>query len=330
MTHRIHLDTDLGGDIDDLCALALLLRWRDPEPVEITGITIVGDTGGQRTGMTRQALAIAGAPTIPVAAGADTAQGWYPYPLGLPDAARYWPTPVVPAPNPPEDAVTLLKQSVDRGATIVGIGPFTNLRLLEDQHPGALATVPYVQMGGFLHPPRPGYPAWGNADDFNVQVDTESAFRVLTTVGTNPETPPPLLVPLSVTVETTLCHRDLPRLRAGDALARLIARQAVAFAIDEGLREQFGDAAYALPEDFINFQHDGLAVALALGWRDGVTITRTPLRFGMENGIVVASVDPERGRPFDVVTAINGPAFDRFWLDSVAPDEAFGQEDGNA
>lgn len=23
--HKVHLDTDLGGDIDDLCALALLL-----------------------------------------------------------------------------------------------------------------------------------------------------------------------------------------------------------------------------------------------------------------------------------------------------------------
>ena len=34
MTHKVHLDTDLGGDIDDLCALAMLLRWKD---VEITG-----------------------------------------------------------------------------------------------------------------------------------------------------------------------------------------------------------------------------------------------------------------------------------------------------
>jgi hypothetical protein len=23
----VHLDTDIGGDIDDLCALAMLLRW---------------------------------------------------------------------------------------------------------------------------------------------------------------------------------------------------------------------------------------------------------------------------------------------------------------
>jgi hypothetical protein len=23
----VHVDTDIGGDIDDLCALAMLLRW---------------------------------------------------------------------------------------------------------------------------------------------------------------------------------------------------------------------------------------------------------------------------------------------------------------
>lgn len=313
---RIHLDTDLGGDLDDLCALALLLRWPGPERIELTGITVVGDTNGQRTGMVRQALAIAGRSEIPVAAGADTAQGWYPYPLGLPDAKRYWPDPVIPAPNPPEEAVALLHRSIDLGATVIGIGPLTNLRLLEEAYPGDLARVPYAQMGGFLHPPRPGYPAWGNADDFNVQVDAISGHRVLTAAATSG--PPPLLVPLSVTVETTLRWRDLDRLRTGDALARLIARQAEAFAQDERLAETLGPEASALPADLINFQHDGLAVAIALGWREGVIVERLPLAFSLEDGLVVARVDAGAGRPVDLVTAIDGPAFDRFWLDAIA------------
>lgn len=33
---RVHLDTDLGGDPDDACALAMLLGWPN---VEIVGIT---------------------------------------------------------------------------------------------------------------------------------------------------------------------------------------------------------------------------------------------------------------------------------------------------
>ncbi len=72
---KVHFDTDLGGDLDDLCALAMLLRWPGDEPVQITGITVVGDTGGRRTGMVRRVLEIAGRTDIPVAAGAETSGG---------------------------------------------------------------------------------------------------------------------------------------------------------------------------------------------------------------------------------------------------------------
>ncbi len=39
----VHLDTDLGGDIDDVCALALLLGQ---SVVELAGITTVADRAG--------------------------------------------------------------------------------------------------------------------------------------------------------------------------------------------------------------------------------------------------------------------------------------------
>ena len=68
MLQKIHLDTDLGGDTDDLCALALLLAWPD---VEITGITTCLEEGGRRAGYVCYALSIAGRTKIPVAAGAD-------------------------------------------------------------------------------------------------------------------------------------------------------------------------------------------------------------------------------------------------------------------
>jgi purine nucleosidase len=71
---KVHLDTDLGGDIDDLCALAMLLRWPD---IVLTGITVVGDTDGIRTGYTRHALALEGRTEIPVAAGPDASGGFY-------------------------------------------------------------------------------------------------------------------------------------------------------------------------------------------------------------------------------------------------------------
>ncbi|MCI0553911.1 MAG: nucleoside hydrolase, partial [Anaerolineae bacterium] len=77
MTHKIHLDTDLGGDIDDLCALAMLLRWND---VELTGITTVAEASGRRAGYARRVLELEGRSKVPVAAGADVSQGFYRYP----------------------------------------------------------------------------------------------------------------------------------------------------------------------------------------------------------------------------------------------------------
>jgi inosine-uridine nucleoside N-ribohydrolase len=78
---KIHLDTDFGGDIDDICALAMLLRWRGEQQVEITGITTVAEIEGKRAGQVRRVLEIEGKNGIPVAAGADVSGGFYPCPF---------------------------------------------------------------------------------------------------------------------------------------------------------------------------------------------------------------------------------------------------------
>jgi len=44
---RIHLDTDLGSDTDDLSALAMLLGWPG---VDLVGVTANTDPGGRRAG----------------------------------------------------------------------------------------------------------------------------------------------------------------------------------------------------------------------------------------------------------------------------------------
>jgi hypothetical protein len=43
--YEIRLDADLGGDIDDLYALAMLPRWSDD--VELNGITTVAEANGR-------------------------------------------------------------------------------------------------------------------------------------------------------------------------------------------------------------------------------------------------------------------------------------------
>ncbi len=307
---KVHLDTDLGGDIDDLCALSYLLSR--PQEIQITGITVVGDTDGKRTGYVRYVLGLAKRTDIPVAAGADTSGGYYPYELGLPPEERYWPEPVAPSPNPPELALKLLKNSIQLDATIIGIGPYTNLSLLEGQYPGILAQANLFLMGGFVFPPRPGYPNWGREADFNVQVDVKSALHVLLHSR-------PTLIPLSVTVETALRRTDLPAFRKSGPIGQLIARQAEAFALDEQFDLRYGSTCSGLPPDIINFQHDPLACAIAAGWRVGVEINDFPLEMVIqENGLLDMAISSKTdAHPVHLVTRVDGPKFDDHWQSQI-------------
>lgn len=308
MMHKLHVDTDLGGDIDDLCALAMVLRW--PGGVDLVGVTTVGDSQGQRAGYVRYALELEGRSEVPVAAGADVSQGYYRYELGLPPEERYWPEPVAPFPTPVEEAIQLLKTNIEQGATLVAIGPYTNLFLLDNQVPGILQQADLFLMGGYVHPPRSGFPNWGNEMDFNVQADVQSARHVLQHTH-------PTLVPLSVTVETSLRRAYLDDLRRAGALGRLIARQAEAFAQDEQHERQFGATCAGLPQDTINFQHDALACAIALGWETGVELAEIPLMVTEEDGWLRERIHPA-GNPVRLVTAVDAARFNQHWLDIVA------------
>jgi len=306
---KVHLDTDLGGDIDDLCALALLLRWPD---VEITGITTVIDDGGRRAGYTRYALDVAGRPDIPVAAGADRSCGRFRFAAGLPREEAYWPEPVTPAPGPLDDALALLNRSIEAGARIVAIGPYTNLALLDEAHPGLLAHADLYLMGGHLHPIPAGFPQWDNTMDFNVQFDVTSARHLL-------ERYPPTLIPIEVTAQTALRRSHLPALRAAGPLGQLLARQAEAFAADEQYEQTYGRRCAGLPDDLINFLHDPLACAVALGW-EGVTRERAHVSTQARDGWLYEQVRvDEAGQPMTVVTTVESARFNEFWLNTVTP-----------
>jgi inosine-uridine nucleoside N-ribohydrolase len=304
---KIHLDTDLGGDIDDLCALALLLRWND---LEFAGITTVAEANGKRAGYVHHVLELEGRADIPVAAGADVSQGLYRYPdLGYPDEQRYWSKPIAPLPAPVEDAIQLLKQSIEQGATLIAIGPFTNLYLLDLQYAGILMDANLFLMGGYIYPIRPGFPNWGNEMDWNIQVDIKSAKHVI-------EHSNPTLIPLSVTVETALRMAYLDDLRKSGALTHLIAQQAEAFAVDEQNEKKFGETCDGLPNDIINFLHDPLACAIALGWNEGIEIDEVPLILEEKDGWLHERIDPS-GKPTRIVTKIDGMQFNEFWLNKV-------------
>jgi inosine-uridine nucleoside N-ribohydrolase len=304
---KLHLDTDLGGDIDDLCALAMVLNWPD---VELLAVTTVADDQGRRAGFARYALGLAGREETAVAAGADVSLDCYRSRPVLPDEDVYWPEPVAPAPTSLDQALSLLARSIEQGAIIAAIGPFTNLALLEQRSPGILRSANLYLMGGYVFPPREGFPRWGNDVDYNVQVDVQSAYYVI-------QRSSPTLVPLSVTVETSLRRAYLATLRQSGPLARLIARQAEVFARDENIEALYGQTCKGLPEDTINFQHDPLACAIALGWNEGVVISEIPLRLEIKDGWLCQSVD-DGGKPTRVVTRVNGDKFNEFWFRTVA------------
>jgi len=303
---KLHLDTDLGGDMDDLCALAMVLNWPD---VELLAVTTNSDDRGKRAGYTRYALGLAGRDDIAVAAGADVSLDCYRVKPGLPDEAVYWPEPISPAPTSLDQALSLLERSIEQGAIIVAIGPYTNLALLEKRSPGILRSARLYLMGGYVFPPREGFPPWGNDMDWNVQVDVQSAQYVMQRSN-------PTLVPLSVTVETSLRRAYLATLRQSGPLAQLIARQAEAFARDENIEARYGQTCRGLPDDTINFQHDPLACAIALGWKDGVEISEIPLTLEIKDGWLCERVD-DSGKPTRVVTRVNGGKFNEFWLSTV-------------
>jgi len=304
---KIHLDTDIGGDIDDLCALAMLLRWPD---AEVTGITTVAEDGGRRAGYARYALALAGRTDIPVAAGADAAHGPYRHPIPdlFPREDRYWPEPVPRAPTPVADALVLLKRSIEVGARIVATGPYTNLALLDDTYPGLLRRADLYVIGGHIHPIPDGFPAWGVNMDANVQFDVASARDVFMRSS-------PTLVPIEVTVQTALRRGHIPALRASGPLGALLARQSLAIAEDWKVEDRYGRSCAGLPDDTINVLHDPLACAVALGW-DGASVEEVHLVLEMRDGWLHERVDPT-GYAMRVVTRVEAARFNQTWLDIV-------------
>jgi inosine-uridine nucleoside N-ribohydrolase len=150
--------------------------------------------------------------------------------------------------------------------------------------------------------------------DYNVQADVQSALYVL-------QRSSPTLVPIAVTAETSFRRSYLDNLNRSGPLASLIARQAEAFAEDENIQARYGKTCEAVADDTINFQHDPLTCAIALGWKQGVRIQELPIKSQVEDGWLRQSVD-DRGQPMKIVTHVNGPAFNEFWLGTVTRENA--------
>ncbi len=115
--------------------------------------------------------------------------------------------------------MVLLRESVESGATIVAIGPYTNLATLEAIRIGQPR--PRARRADGRHRcarPRAGLPQWGPDMDWNVQCDTNAAQVVFA------NTTDLTLTTLAPTFKAHLRAAHLPRLRAAGPLGELLAQ----------------------------------------------------------------------------------------------------------
>lgn len=305
MLYRVHLDTDLGGDPDDLCALAMLLGWPD---VHITGITTTQDEDGQRAGYVRHVLQMLGREDIPVASGARRSLTTGKVAAPFTGDTRYWPDPVEPSLSDAEDAMELLEKSIRGGATVACIGPVTNIAMFETIRGDMLRNRRIVVMGGYIDAPEVGFPQWGPEHDWNVQWDTRAMETV---VNTDVDL---TLVPYPVTMHAPLTESDLQEIEESGPLAALIARQSRARAEDASMA-RIGRDHPGLPDDLVNIHYDPVAAIVALDW-GRAKIERMRLMPYVKNDVMWFEPSDD-GREIDVVTAIDGEGFRELFLDCV-------------
>lgn len=175
-TIPILLDTDIGTDVDDAFALALVLV--SPE-LDLRGVTTVGSEPRTRALMVCRLLTAIGRRDIPVAAGAA------PQPAEeIEKQGRYANHPAVifnrTARPVKENAVDFLYQQLKqrRGElTLLTIGPLTNIARLLREHPDCKPWIKrIVMMAGSV---RLGYKGKAPADvEWNIKCDIPAAQTV--------------------------------------------------------------------------------------------------------------------------------------------------------
>ncbi len=234
----IILDTDIGTDIDDAFALALVLE--SPE-LDLLGVTTVSGDTLARARLAAKMLSEAGRPNVPVAAG----EPGKPLPIDQCRWAEGFASPALRR----EAAADFLEAQFDGrpGAiTLVPVGPLTNVGTLLKRHPDVAKKIKrIVMMGGSI---ALGYePNSPPAAEYNIAQDPPAA-QVVFSSGV-----PILMVPLDVTamleLDAAARHRILTRLTPlTNALALLyhlwnkptpilFDPMAVGMVIDPGLSE---------------------------------------------------------------------------------------------
>jgi purine nucleosidase len=197
-THHVLVDTDIGDDIDDALALALVLR--SPE-IALHGVsTVFGDTTG-RARLAATLLKVFGREDIPVAAGIALPLQPRHRPSGVPQAAILDPRAPLPALTTLSGPQLILETALAHPGrlTLLCLGPLTNVATALQQEPRLFMAIRnIVMMGGTSGLP---FAEW------NVRSDARAAQIVLAS-GI-----PITMIGWNVTTHCQLRESDVERLR---------------------------------------------------------------------------------------------------------------------
>lgn len=314
---RVLLDTDIGTDVDDALALALLIARPD---VDLVGVTTCHGHAPLRAAVARSLLDVSDKRHVPVVAGRSVPlrrssvdgfhwnEMWGHEGAGvLSDAER-----LVPDDEPTrEDAARFILDAAEAARdplAVLTVGPVTNLALALQMEPGlAGALGPVTIMGGIVERHMVAWPA---SFETNLNSDPLAAAIVL---GSALEI---TLVPLEVTLQVYLDRADRDRLaREGGPVSQKLIRL-----IDEmhepflGFAEKYGlDGSHF---DERTYLHDPLAVHVALGG-DHATLREASIAVEYEGQILRTVDHPERRPNMRVCSAADGPAFVADWVEDV-------------
>lgn len=255
MPRPVLFDTDIGSDVDDAVALALLLA--SPGEVSLRAVTTVAaDTTG-RARIAARLLAIAGRRDVAIAAGEREAllrrrrfPAWGHEGKGLGEG------PSAPVSEEPASAciVRLAREVPD--LEILAVGPLTNLAralVIDPELPARVARL--TIMGGHVRRAAIGDRVFEPGIDYNLCSDPEASVAVL---GAGFRT---TLVTADVTLQTWLRPADVAAIAASGPLGAALAAQIGLW--EPVQRRLFTGLGAQMPADNVAFLHDPLA-ALAL------------------------------------------------------------------
>lgn len=304
MPTRMILDTDIGTDVDDCLALAVILG--SPE-LQLEGVTCVYGDVDLRAKMALKLLKLAGRTDVPVMTGASDTL------LGLRDI--FWPGHEGKGLLEDEDDVLqpstehaidfIIRMVMDNPGEIhlLAIGPLTNVAIAVRREPALAKNLAHLTiMGGAIRGPESLHL---NVAEHNFLCDPEAAHVVMSAGA------PVTLVPLDVTTRVEIRRGDLRRIHAGgsafhDAVAEQVARYPRFAEMGATFLHDPLAAAITIQPDLVHLTEAHVAIETAGQLTTGASIARAPKPDMIANAAVALDVDTRAAEEF-VLDRISKP-----------------------